>query len=153
MAVTPVHHVSAAGVVRSEAGEVLLIRSPLRGWEFPGGMVESRESVQDALKREIWEESGVRVEITGFAGLCKNVELDIVNLEFCCRYLGGELRGSSESLEVRWFSREEALETVEFPLAKCWLEYILGGGKQVRCFSFRKDPFTILEDTLLPAGE
>ena len=148
----PIHHVSAAGVVRNEAGEVLLIRGPLRGWEIPGGVVESHESVQDALKREIWEESGVQVEITGFAGLCKNVELDIVNLEFCCRYLSGEPRGSEESLEVRWFSPAEALKIVEFPLAKSWLDYILNGAEKVRCFSFRKNPFEILEDTLLPAG-
>ena len=47
----PIHHVSAAGVVRNEAGEVLLIRGPLRGWEIPGGVVESHESVQDALNR------------------------------------------------------------------------------------------------------
>lgn len=35
---------------------------PLK-WEFPGGKVEGRESLTDALKREISEELGVKIEI------------------------------------------------------------------------------------------
>lgn len=54
----PVHIVSAAGLVR-RGDEVLLVRSPRRGWEFPGGQVEQGESVLAALHREIWEETGV----------------------------------------------------------------------------------------------
>ena len=54
----PVHFVSAAGVVFKE-DKVLLIRSERRGWEFPGGIVEHGEAVLDALKREIFEESGI----------------------------------------------------------------------------------------------
>lgn len=52
----------------------MLIKSPRRGWEYPGGMVEPGETFQDALLREIKEEAGIDVEITGFIGLCKNVE-------------------------------------------------------------------------------
>jgi len=52
-----------------------LIRSPKRGWEYPGGMVEAGETLQEALIREIKEETGVNVRITGFIGLCKNIEI------------------------------------------------------------------------------
>ena len=54
-------------------GDVLLIKSLLRGWEYPGGMVEPGETFQEALLREVKEETGVTVEITGFIGICKNV--------------------------------------------------------------------------------
>ena len=90
------HFVSVAGLVSNDNGEILLINSPRRGWEYPGGMVEPGETFQDALIREIKEEAGVDVEITGFIGLCKNVEKDVVNIDFACRYLGGELTTSSE---------------------------------------------------------
>ena len=54
-----------------------MIKSPDRGWEYPGGVVEFGESLEAALIREIKEESGVDVEIIGFVGLCKNIERKI----------------------------------------------------------------------------
>ena len=104
----PDHLVSVAALVVNGEGKLLLVKSPLRGWEFPGGLVEPGETLQDALRREIREESGAEAEITGFAGVSKNLSRDIVNLDFTCRYLGGELRPSEESLEVRFVTAEEA---------------------------------------------
>ena len=43
------HFVSVAGLVSNDKGEILLINSPRRGWEYPGGMVEPGETFQDAL--------------------------------------------------------------------------------------------------------
>lgn len=80
------HFVSVAGLVTNQKNEVLLVKNPLRAWEFPGGMVEPGETLQEALKREIFEESGIHVIITRFIGIYKNVESDIVNLDFCCKY-------------------------------------------------------------------
>ena len=57
------HFVSVAGLVTNDNGEVLLIKSPRRGWEYPGGMVEPGETLQDALLREVKEEAGIDVEI------------------------------------------------------------------------------------------
>ena len=39
------HFVSVAGLVSNDNGEILLIKSPRRGWEYPGGMVEPGETV------------------------------------------------------------------------------------------------------------
>lgn len=140
------HFVSVAGVVCNEKEEVLLIKSPWRGWEYPGGMVEPGETFQEALLREIKEEAGVDVEITGFIGLCKNVEKDIVNIDFACKYIGGELMTSNESLEVRWVKKQDALEMVTYPLTKKRLENMLSGSDSVHCFGFKKEPFEIVEE-------
>lgn len=138
------HFVSVAGLVDNDKGEILLIKSPRRGWEYPGGMVEPGETFEDALKREIKEEAGVDVEISGFIGLCKNVEKDVVNIDFACKYIGGELAVSDESSEVKWVNREEALDMVTFPLTRKRLENMLSGSDKVYCFCFRREPFAVV---------
>lgn len=64
----PVHFVSAAGLVYKD-DKVLLIKTPKRGWELPGGVVEQGESILDGLRREIFEESGVISEAEKMVGI------------------------------------------------------------------------------------
>ena len=150
----PTHKVSVAGLVTNDEGKILLVNSPWRGWEYPGGLIEPGETFQEALHREIREESGVEVEITGFIGICKNVEKDIVNIDFTCRYIGGELTISDESTEVIWATPEEALRMITFPLTKKRLEQMLSGSHDARLFCFkRENGFEVVEDTAFPVGK
>ena len=146
------HFVSVAALVYNDRGSVLMVKSPRRGWEYPGGMVEPGETLQAALKREIREEAGVEVEITGFVGICKNIEKDVVNIDFCCRYLGGALAESEESIEVCWMTPEQALEAVTFPLTKKRLHQMLSGSHTVSCFGFAREPFSVKEEAQYPVG-
>ena len=147
------HFVSVAGLVTNDNGDVLLINSPRRGWEYPGGMVEPGETFEEALMREIREEAGVDVEITGFVGLCKNVEKDVVNIDFKCRYIRGELATSSESSEVKWVKREDALDMITFPLTRKRLENMLAASDKVNCFCFRREPFEVVSDKKYGVGK
>ena len=146
------HKVSVAALVTNDAGRILLVNSPWRGWEYPGGLIEPGETFQQALHREVWEESGVEIEITGFVGICKNVGMDIVNIDFTARYVGGELRTSEESTEVGWFTPEEAFEKITFPLTKKRLSNMLSGDREAHLFCFKRDPFTVVEDEAFSLG-
>lgn len=147
------HFVSVAGLVTNENDEILLINSPWRGWEYPGGMIEPGETFQEALKREIKEEAGVDVEITGFVGLCKNVQRDVVNIDFICKYIGGELKTSDESTEVRWVKKEDALAMITFPLTKIRLENMLSCKNTVACFGFTREPFEVIDEKEFIVGK
>ena len=147
------HLVSVAAMVRNDRGQILLVKSPWRGWEYPGGLIEPGESFEAALRREIFEEAGVTVEIERFVGICKNVEKNIVNIDFICRYISGELTTSEESIEVIWATPEEALELITFPLTKKRLENMLSGDENVHLFGFRREPFAVVEDIAFPVGE
>lgn len=146
------HFVSVAGLVTDDRENILLVKSPRRGWEYPGGLVEPGETFQDALIREIKEESGIEVKITGFIGLCKNIEKDSVNIDFTCKPIGGRLATSDESTEVMWVNREKALEMITFPLTRKRLENMLSGSEQVNCFCFKKEPFEIVSEDCYSVG-
>ena len=148
------HFVSVAALVTNDLGQILLVKSPWRGWEYPGGLIEPGETFQEALHREVREESGVEIEITGFVGICKNIERDIVNIDFTARYLSGELRTSEESTEVIWASPEEAMSLITFPLTRKRLENMLSGREEAVLFCFRRENgFTVTEDRKFTVGK
>ena len=148
------HLVSVAALVTNEEGKILLVNSPWRGWEYPGGLIEPGESFEAALKREVREESGVEVEITGFVGICKNLERNIVNIDFTARYTGGNLTTSEESTEVGWFTPEQAMEMITFPLTKKRLGNMLSGDKTVHLFGFRRENgFEVAEELEYTVGK
>ena len=147
------HWVSVAAMVTNDEGEILLVNSPWRGWEYPGGLIEPGETFEQALRREIREESGVEVEIERFVGICKNVEKNIVNIDFVCRYVSGELTTSEESTEVVWVTPEQAMEMITFPLTKKRLGNMLSGDSNAHFFGFRREPFEVVEDIAFPVGE
>ncbi|MBW1683445.1 MAG: NUDIX domain-containing protein [Deltaproteobacteria bacterium] len=103
------------GVILSERGVLLSVRSDLRGWELPGGNAEPGEPGEAALRREILEETGLEVAVERRVG-------DYVRTGFAphtarayrCRPVGGELRPSSETPLVRWFPSDAVPDTL-FP--------------------------------------
>ncbi len=73
---TPYYEVTAA-VIWREPGVFLVARRNAEGllgglWEFPGGKVEPGESLEECLKREIWEELGVRIRVGGRLAVVKH---------------------------------------------------------------------------------
>jgi 8-oxo-dGTP pyrophosphatase MutT (NUDIX family) len=103
-------------VVAREDGAILLIRrTDNDNWALPGGAVEMQESVAGAAVRETWEETGVKCEITGLAGIYSDprhvihyTSNDEVRREFSivltARPVAGQPTPSTESREVRWVS-------------------------------------------------
>jgi 8-oxo-dGTP pyrophosphatase MutT (NUDIX family) len=61
---------AAFAIVRNDLGQVLLVRRADDGyWELPGGRVEVGESASAAVVREVDEEAGVAIKVTGLAGV------------------------------------------------------------------------------------
>jgi 8-oxo-dGTP diphosphatase len=59
-----------AGIIIEQDGKILLIdRSDGLGYTIPGGIVRYRETVEQCVLREAYEETGYRVAITGLVGV------------------------------------------------------------------------------------
>lgn len=109
------HIVATGGFVTNSQGQVLLIKSPRYGdWEFPGEHVEEGETIPHALEREVLEETGIIVRVKSLVGIYSNLRKpSIVNMDFICEYVSGELTTSEESTQVEWVDCEEALFRVK----------------------------------------
>ena len=112
------------GAVVIENGKVLLARRgqpPLEGrWTLPGGMVELGETLEDALRREVLEETGWTVRVRQQLALFDFIEKDesgrvryhYVLADFLCDRLEGDLHAGSDVTDVRLVSPHE-LDTYE----------------------------------------
>ncbi len=110
--------VVAQAVIRGEQGLLLAVRGDLRGWELPGGTVEAGESGEQAVCREVWEETGLEVEVERFVGDYRRTGFRPHTAKvYCCRVLRGALQPSLETPELCWFP-EDQLPATLFP----WFE-------------------------------
>ena len=107
---------NCAGAVIERDGKILLQRrSDNGGWGLPGGLLELEETYAQAALREVREETGLICRLTGFLGLYHNYDMMWPNGDrahtlgaiYTAEIEGGELRTDEESLELRFFSREE----------------------------------------------
>lgn len=108
MATTPKHSVSVAGIVVRDDDRVLVIRRDDNGeWEAPGGVLELDESFEDGVRREVLEETGLKVTVERLTGVYKNLTHGIVALVYRCSPAEGDTHRTAEAREVRWMTREE----------------------------------------------
>lgn len=99
-------------VIRRPDGCCLLIRRSARNrnfvgkWEWPGGKVDPGETFDAAVHREVAEETGLQIEITGLAG-ATSFEMPNVTVVLLCMEVqlkGGSLRLSEEHDDSAWVS-------------------------------------------------
>jgi len=112
---------AAAGVVLDAHRRVLLIRRGIEPfldhWALPAGYQEIDEHPHDTLRREIQEETGMRVEPERLLDLVyvpddprKPANLAV----FLCRVVGGELRAADDAKEAAWFDLDDLPEPIGF---------------------------------------
>jgi 8-oxo-dGTP pyrophosphatase MutT (NUDIX family) len=93
-------------LVRDARGRVLLVRRADDGrWAMPGGWVDPGETPEQAVVREVAEETGLRVSAPRL--LHTEQRPASVHYTFGCALDGGDLRRSDESLEVAFVWPDE----------------------------------------------
>ncbi|MCA1010017.1 NUDIX hydrolase [Halobacillus halophilus] len=111
------HIVSVSAYITNEKGELLLVKNEHRNdtYEMPGGRMEKGESLEEAIRREIYEETGVRAHIDGITGVYHNMSQGIVCIVFKGRYVSGHLKicpGETEEVMFQDLSEVELTDLV-----------------------------------------
>lgn len=108
---TPI--VGVGGIVFDSEGRVLLIqrgKPPSEGlWSVPGGKLEPRETLAQAVAREVHEETGLVVEVGTLACVLERFGDDyhFVLLDYYARITGGALAAGSDARAARFISFDE----------------------------------------------
>lgn len=111
----PLRLAQAVIVRQTESGSqvVLSLRPDVRGWELPGGTLEPSETYESALKREVLEETGLRIEVLRHTGdYVRTGFRPHVARVYLCRSEAGQLRSSGETPEVAWFFLDAVPDTL-----------------------------------------
>jgi 8-oxo-dGTP diphosphatase len=107
--------IGVGAMVFDSAGRVFLARrgpaarNEFGTWEFPGGMVDFGERLEDAVRREFREEYGMEIEPTGLLGVFDHLLPDEsehwVSATYLARHLSGvpERREPTKCSEIGWF--------------------------------------------------
>jgi ADP-ribose pyrophosphatase YjhB (NUDIX family) len=118
----PTAPIAGVGAVVLDAElRVLLVRrgqEPLLGeWSLPGGALELGERLEDGVRREVREETGLDVEPEEIVAVFDHishagdnparVRFHYVLVDYRCRVLGGALRSATDATEARWAAWNE----------------------------------------------
>lgn len=108
------HHVVAVGGVVRRGDAILLVRQcygPSRGlYLFPGGLLEPGETLDQAVVREVTEETGIQTAVRGVVGLrtrCDGARTDTYVM-FLLDWIAGEPHADGQEIDdARFFSLQE----------------------------------------------
>lgn len=143
--------IGVIGIVVNTEDNVLLVLSKDRGWEPPMGFLEQNESPIAALHREVLEESGYAVKVTGLTGIyhCIRDGIPILSLCFLCE--AGELMSSEveESLGVQWVAKERLSEFVTYQPHILRVNDALQGRRVISMREYYLQPFEVLRSWIL----
>ena len=111
----PDHPVSGVGAVVWRDGQVLLVRRanpPRQGeWSLPGGAQEIGETVFEAARREVLEETGLAIEVLGLVDVVDSIHRDddgriryhYTLADVFARVAGGNEAAAGDAAETAWF--------------------------------------------------
>ena len=127
----PSHPIAAVAGVVIRDDEVLLVRrgrEPGLGlWSIPGGGVKLGEGLEAAVRREVLEETGLRVRPVTIVKVVERIlphegriRYHYVIIDYACTLDGGRLKPGSDAQDARWVPWS-ALDDLGLPQETLWV--------------------------------
>src|SRR5436305_10380238 len=115
----PKHPLVGVGAILLRRDRILMAergKEPLKGWwSLPGGALETGESLAEAVRREVLEETGLEIRPLGVLEIFERImrdtggraEYHYVLIDYVCRVTGGTLRAGDDAARVEWVRRAD----------------------------------------------
>jgi 8-oxo-dGTP diphosphatase len=103
--VRPKFQAAVAALIFDEQGRVLLFKHTYRKWQWgiPAGGLEHREQPADAILREFYEETRMRIRVEKLLTVVSAKEDHHLTIVYLCKIVGGEFKASNEVSEMKYF--------------------------------------------------
>ena|SRR5437879_6069235 len=99
--------IGVSAVIFEEGNVLLALRRDIAWWNLPGGGMEIGETVEEAVVREVLEETGLVVTVERLLSVYSKPQKQEIVLGFICRRIGGELMATEESSECQFFPPDQ----------------------------------------------
>ncbi len=104
---SPIFRIGVFALIFNHEKHILLgHRQDIDWWNLPGGGMEYGETVDEAVCREVREETGLEVKVERLVGVYSKPQKQEVVLTFLCQVIGGTLQPTEETRESRYFAPE-----------------------------------------------
>lgn len=119
----PERPIVGVGAVIFDHGRVLLVQrgnAPMQGeWSLPGGALEVGETLEEGVRREVLEETGLVIEPVSIVDVFDRIARDAagrvqfhyVLVDFLCRVTGGSPACATDAADLRWATLD-ALDSI-----------------------------------------
>jgi ADP-ribose pyrophosphatase YjhB (NUDIX family) len=123
------------GALVVDQGRLLLVKraaAPFKGyWDIPGGFLEAGEHPKDGAVREIFEETGLHIQLGDLLGIFMDIYETTgdptLNIFYTATVMGGEARAGSDATDLHWFDLNALPEQIAFKSAHQVLALLQNG--------------------------
>ena len=114
------------GAIILKGDLVLLVERghrPLKGyWSLPGGVLETGEKLEEGIRREVLEETGLIIRPIRVVEIFERImrdaegaaEYHYVLIDFLCEVISGELQAAGDAADAQWFTSDQ-VSTLPLP--------------------------------------
>lgn len=110
-------HISVGALITKSNKLLFHHRTDKDLWDLPSGGVKNNETIFQALKREVKEETGLNIKPLRIVGVYQNYEMRIIYLLFTVKVISGKLTKNKEADDFKYFDYKKLPKNL-YPLIR-----------------------------------
>lgn len=128
----PSHLVVVTAAILDNGRLLAVYRQETDRWDAPGGYLDRDEAIDEAVRRTVWEETGLLVRPVILTGVYKDIGRREVAVVFRCTMVGSDVDRHVDAAKARWLSPEEVRSLMDDASAERLLDSLRLGPPRIQ---------------------